>query len=611
MTPGKIYADFRTAYEKVCAAERFCIFLSVGVFVVLACWAIFFVPMNNDEANNYHILSCLTNSYAQVGAHFQECDQSFDLLTPFGFTLHRSNSYYGMTASVLYAPIFFLFHFQVAQYVFGLVCFALFCVMMARLTKKPFRSFPILLSFFPFVFNFIHDMGPVHNAMLMFPVGVWGLRRIATTQGASAYAYAGLLALLMTIGIEEKAFFIYLIPSLCFFMMAFIGADDQSFRILLFKSWRPLFFGAMLFLGLTAALFFSVKVAEPYDGLYFVNWLRIMGDNSSGALPHYDMVNVPSVEKWPRFLLFWPAYAGRFFVTDLTDAFGNRIIPLRDFFALCLLPASLFLTSIGSYAALGGKKMVGYPPYRPTFLLLSFLAFFATFTLLGSVWAGHHFVFLWIPLIILFCDYLACLKGREIVFVSVLFAAANLVPALWLSQTNLRYEVSRERDAIGAYFSEERSGHAVIDYEAWGYQFIQRDYGHDNQMVFLNALASYKNAQKLSAILGDTGRNLYVVCRLHDPSNSYESQAADSCAVPYIEGAVRCRLNKQATAVNVLPDLKIWHVFKITFGDNIGSNADDYVSNEFKSRRCISGVALGFKIQNLKPVSKPPYSFSH
>ena len=523
-----------TPYAKTDTAERVHLFVSLAVFVILAIWAVGFVPMNNDEAHTYHVLSCLA-PHAQTAADLQECDGASDLKTPFGFTLPRTNPYTGVTAAALYAPVFFLFRLPEAQYAFGLICFAVFAWLMAQLTAKPLRSFPVFLSFFPFVFNFVHDMGPVHNTLLLFPVSVWLARKILA-RGPAAYGYAALLSVLAVLAVEEKIFFVYLLPAFAFFILAFLGKNLRDEIKTLLRAWRPLLLCKLLFLALFTALMLSTKTNAPHAGMTYFAWLRLM--TSGNTAPLYDIASLSMFEKWFRFLLFWPHYAGRFFVTNLADMQGNPVLSFTAFMTLITLPALLFAGGIGGTVAVRWKPFDVMPRHRLIFLLLCFAACAATFTFFGGVWAGHHFVFIWLPLLAIACDLIACLDGPLLIAASLLLAAANLAPALWLTQADLHYEVSRERAAVDAYFTPARTAHAVIAYESWGYHFIQRDYGAPERMIFITPFRSPASAQRLDEILAATGRDFYMVCRAPDPDNTLERLIGDSCNPKMIEGEI-------------------------------------------------------------------------
>jgi hypothetical protein len=288
------------------------------------------------------------------------------------------------------------------------------------------------------------------------------------------------------------------------------------------------------------------------------------------------MATLPNVEKWFLFLFFWPHYAGRFFVTDLILSNGAVVVSYWELFTLTIFPALLFTLALAIYLFLRFRKTNISLPYRPLLLILSFLGFVLSFLYLGKAWAGHHFVFIWVPLIVLFCDLLSHLSAGYLIVASLLLASANVIPMAWLSQKDLRYEVSRERAAISAYFTPEKSNNAIINYTSWGYHHIHRAYGPENQMILLANYLSPQTPNKVDALLRRTKRDFYFVCRIPDPNNTAELFAGNLCTGELIEGQMMCALGKHAIVTDVLPGLRVWHIYKIEFDNKTRVNVSEF-----------------------------------
>jgi len=545
--------------------ERLLVWLALAAFFILGAWTMICVPMNNDEVMQYHLLNCDYYPFGRLAEKPQDCSPEIDLETPFGLHLIRSNIYTGLTTSLLYAPVYYLFHAQYAQYAFNLGFFFLFAFLLARLTRNPLLSFSLILSFFPFCFNFIHNMGPVCLAFLTFPAGALLLQRILRTPAPRSYIYGGLLAFMVFLAVEEKGFYFYLLPGYVFFLLAFSGETFSALGSGVRKAWRPLFFSALLFSFLLGELLLSTKIDKPFRGMYFINWLRQMMETPWAFLPHNDMIHATTESKWFFFLFFWPQYAARFFIVDVIDNSGHTLISLSKFLSLCLMPALLFVVSFGATMALYLKKQFKRLSPRVVFLFLAFVANIVAFSWLGDAWAGHHFVFLWVPLIVLFCDLLTFLNSKELALFCVLYLAASLVPMLWLSQAKMLYEVLPERSAIGAYFDAERSSEAIVDYESWGYDYIRANYGPTNQVIMRNALTKGSLGRALAGALKATGRDLYVVCHPPELDNSFQQLHGDVCTLEHLTKKVECSQRRSASLSEVLLGLKVWHVFKVTF----------------------------------------------
>jgi len=288
--------------------ERLIFCIGIGLFVVFIVWAFFFVPMNNDEVNHFHTLACIYNPFSHIDAsQMRGCDHRYDLTTPLGFVIERPLPYIGIFASLLYAPFYFIFHSAFVQYIFGLAFFGAFSVMISRLTAKPQLTFPLLLSFLPLAFNFIHDMGPVKYAMVTFPLSVWFFHKIVRSSVPNNYIYAILLALLLFMGVEEKPFYLYLLPGLGFFILAMAGDNWVEVWGRLCKSRYALLLGGAFFIVCLIILLFSMLPNQRY---YITELILMM--RGVEEMPMLDP-GFSWGERWMRFVFFWPNYMARIY----------------------------------------------------------------------------------------------------------------------------------------------------------------------------------------------------------------------------------------------------------------------------------------------------------
>ena len=520
------------------------------LFALTALWAIFFVPMNMDEALPYHILACFDHPFAHLHTLTEGCDGRYDLTVFSGFRIAGGYHYVGALSSILYAPFYFLFHAPQAQYWFGLLFLIAFALLLSRLTPKPRLSLPVILAFFPLIFQFIHDTGPVKFSLLAFPLGALLFRRIASTRPPLQTAYAIVLAALVLLAAEDKIFFIYLLPSFALFGLAFLDAPDWPS---LFAQLKPA--RGSLALAATIILFglFALLLARMGDYSY-IGHLAIV----RGQLEKQE--GLATILITYLLLIFtWPAYAHRVF-----DMEKIRAWPV----VLSILLAAGF---IAACTALAWKRRI-FRPLRPRAELLILSIFAALLIFLGpsKVWAGHHFIFLWVPALVLLGDILPALEPKDLLTVTLSFFAINIFSIFTLAQTPVALNVATEQNAIFDYFADEaRASQTLLNYSSWGGYFIEALYGPQNLLVTYKDPLDDASAQKLLAISRSTGRRIYNVCIDPLQDTVFEGleltlagkSYAKICSKQFLEDRFGGKLTFEEIP---MPGLSIWHVFAAT-----------------------------------------------
>lgn len=490
---------------------------------ILLAVAVFYVPMNMDEAGIFHVLACHDYPFAKLNVFREACTAQNDLILPFGGVLPRPQFYTGLFHTLLYAPFYVLFHAAWAQYLFGFVFLLFFAFSMARLVGAA-RLTPLFLAFFPFVVQTIHDTGPVKTSLLAFPLTVFLTCRILAPAGIARFLWAAALALAFLCLTEEKPFFLYLLPMLFFFSLAYLPEKIASF-------WRargPLALFAGLFLLGHGLLFF----AHRQDGPAFIDWLIHLAAQK------------PPFEEWlgeaTQFLFFWPSYAH--FTFEIDGASGAGI-----FFALGVIALT------GAFLGMAGRKEENR--WRSGLLLASFLAGLLTFALLRNTWAGHHFVFLWVPLLALFAEGLRGLATGRRAGILLAFLLLNLLCVGILFQTPVVLRAGRDKEAVFAYLNDPARSRALVAFASWGGYYIHSLYGPQEQAVTYVEPYEKETARdlplypvwagRLEEIAAQTNRDLYIVC------------TQPLCNA----GALSASFGYRQTFVEALAGQKDWHLF--------------------------------------------------
>ncbi len=509
--------------------DYFIIGCCLFAFAVSVVWSVFFVPMNMDEAGIYHVLACMDHPFSSLHTFRAPCVRETAITLPiFGLHIIQPGWYTGILQPILYAPFYFLFHAEGAQYVFGL-CFLLgFAFLLSRETKKPWLSFALFLAFFPFVFQFVHDTGPVKFALLLFPLTAIILRKMLQPPTATSYGYAAVLALLFVAATEDKPFFIYLMPGLGFFALALLAGDGNLKSLVgrLKLSRKPLITAAILTTVLMLLFLFSTN----RDGKYYISWLMDMRVTEHKS-------DAPATELFTAFLFHWPVYTHYFY--NLTGNTLDTLLFKLVTAVLVLLCAALTITG----------KFLANCKTRTALLALSFLATTIIFAIAGNVWAGHHFIFLWAPLMLLLADLVAALTPGLALTVTAAFVALNLCSVIMLTQENPAPRNSAERDAITAYFADNnRAAQSLINFLSWGDYFIQALYGPKDQLVTYVEPLTPIDAEHLLTLAQKTNRTLYNVCY------------GFGCNETQLNGMFGNKIEFQ----DAMPGLSYWHIFVAT-----------------------------------------------
>ncbi len=469
------------------ATERLIALCGWLLFAAVCVWAIFFVPMNMDEASPYHLLACQSHPISALHVFREGCFPGhYSIVTPFGFYMARSYPYLGMLSSFLYAPFYYLAPTSPSSlYWFGLGCFVLFAVTMSRFTAKPRLSLPLFLAFFPFLFQFVHDEGVSKFSLLLFPLAALLFRRMTAAEKPRQYALAFLLALLLLAGIENKIFVLHLLPAIGFFCLALLGEANWQGLSSRLRRALPAFvlIGALLVLAVFVLLFSSLEHDDMRELYLF--WLRDFAKQRFG---------------------FWTLMQSYFFYTFFWAGYAHFIF-IFDMFSVSVILGSLLTLGFFVYAFLTAHKaglLKRLLKPRAALLLASFCSLAIVFLVSGNVWAGHHFVFFWVPLMMLVVDFMGALKPAKLLGAGFFFLFLNAFAALASTQQPIAVASAPERDAILQYLAEEvPPSRSLVNFSTWGGYYNYSLFAPRNQLVVFTEPLEPANAARLWLLRGD------------------------------------------------------------------------------------------------------------
>ena len=550
-----------------------------SLFVLFSLWMVYGVPMNMDEALPYHALSCSGHPNSFWHIFRESCDHHYDITTPFGLTYSRAYIYVGGLSSFLYAPFYHQFFSEKSQFVYGILYYMPFMFILSRLTSKPTQSFFLFLAFFPVLFQFVHDTGPIKFSAIVFVLTPLTYR-ILLNKSRSLQIIGGVaIGSLFGLATEEKVFFVYLLLPLALFMLAETHktADDKHPVVPLLgrirsAPWKQL---ALFILAET-----HKSAGQPHPIASFLGHIRSMpwkqnlkeslsGPNTGGAfiialsltsLIAISMIffsTVPSgqhylsyirqhglhlsfgrvMDDFKLYILMWPHFAHREY-KQASINYGW----LLQLGTLMLKPTSVVVYKRNA-------PLASCPPLRVRFLLASSFSLLLLSMITGTFWAGHHYVFAWIPIMVLFAEIIAGEKAHQRQRLMAFYFAINLLSVLSLIATKPIPSTLAERSRIYAYFNEpKRSADSIINYSSWGGYYIHALYSpRDALVTYIEPLKTDETAKLMDAAQR-TNRKIYNVC----------STEQEACSAEKIEQAFSSALRFKEVPLG----LKVWRVYE-------------------------------------------------
>jgi hypothetical protein len=486
--------------------------LATAALIVLG-WMLFCAPPNMDEFLPYHPIACTYYPAAHLQT-FRESCFAYRTETLWHTVYYRPYGYVGMLTAAIYYPLFRLWPQMASLYVLATFMSVAFYYGLTRLHHMSAGWVVVLLAFFPITYQMIHDTGPVRVPLLVFPLVALLARKMGTSHHLSRYLPAIGIALGMAMAVEDKPFFVLLLPGLFFYTLAFVeGRLVTFFR----NNIGPLLVMPSIFAGLLALILLQ-KVGDHGELYYFQTLSGIGGTHSL-----LDILNRLAV-----FIMGPISYAHRNF--DIDQTVLNWSIGSMLLFFVCPLIRRRHLCRTDAC------------------LVLSFLSMIAVFLMNRAVWAGHHFVFLWVPALSL---YLRGFNRHHGHLMMSCLVALGLSSVVILACANVNPDDSTKRSAVRTYLSrEDVASNNVINNSSWGEYYIQSLYGAHSQWVTYIDPYDANAIQKLKTIARSQGRRILNVC--------------DDCD----RHTLAIMFGAQARIQEVPLDARPWRVFRIDFNQD-------------------------------------------
>ncbi|MEC5385807.1 hypothetical protein VVD49_08730 [Uliginosibacterium sp. H3] len=458
----------------------------LGALVVLCAigliaWSMLIVPPNMDEFIPYMPIACGVHENAPRELVEWRCGQ-FPAQTVWHYLYARPYQYVGMLSSAIYYPVFRAWPSIYSNYLLGLVFALAFYACLIKLHRLNTSWICALLCFFPITFQMIHDTGPVRFSLLAFGCVALLTRRMESAGTATKFACGALVSLFIALAIEDKPFFALLLPGLACYALAFCESSPRTFVA---RNWPALATSAIL-LTLWVSLIVFQRSGDNLDRFYYQELLV------SGRL--YDIPHL--IGRTGAYLLSPVAYTHRIYLPG-SIALASSAALFVVFFWLPIFARGLPIRDRRSFM-----------------LLLSALLLFLAFLHNKAVWAGHHFIFMMVPLLSLYLGKLGALRA---ITLKAGLAAGALSAVTIVSFSGFQPGNSGNRDEVFDYLSSEAAAtESVFNFSEWGMYYQQALYGPSAQVVTMQSIRDRAAATPLIRLATKQGREILNICAACD-----------------------------------------------------------------------------------------------
>ena len=329
----------------------------------------------------------------------------------------------------------------------------------------------------------IHDHGPANLSLISYPVFFLLVQKLfARDLRFKSFLFLALgIAITTLVGLDEKVFYLYLIPQILILSFAIaLFQDGGLFKRSDISQALPLIARRVFFLGLVillvcAGFLFFIKTEGVNYFRYLVELKKIQGREAPigfGDICSF-MIQFGSTPY---------AYPHRIFHLNEGYLRISQIV-----FAPLLAIAAFTVWHYRNRAAVW-------------VLLLSEVILILTFFVTKNVWASHHFIFLQIPVIILLILF-ANASEKKLLLVSGLLLI-NLVTNMYLLKNSAVQGHARlSQNGIFEFLSQnEIAKNSLINFSSFGGYFILSLYGNKDQVVTWKDIKNTTSGDELIAV---------------------------------------------------------------------------------------------------------------
>jgi hypothetical protein len=447
-----------------------------------------FLPSNMDEFLPYHVISCDYYPNAELHTLREPCNSFYDI-NLWGLTLKRAYHYVGSWSSWLYYPFFLLIPHPISHKLLGAIFFVVILWLSTHLeqdhTNQSWWLLKLSMSF-PIFYQLVFDTGPVRWGLLVLFSSPLLIKYIQQQRhiifNLALQIFLGIITFL---AVEDKPFFLYLLPSLICVCLAYNWTSLRDAVKLLGNT----MLAVVVFVTLTGIYLFASKVGEVS---YFEHLSGFIGDRSWQRAWEVLQLNLSYLTNW--YLYAHRNWSAVGFVHDVNAHLGITLLELN---LLVVWKVRHYLNSS-----------------RVIWLSLGLLSNVVIFLYTQNVWTGHHFIFSYAISFLLFnhCLNYASLNIKQVLLLLTSVYATFIGLQFLFTQPHV--EASRERDYIFAYIAQPEIGqNYVIVHTNWGTYYQSALYGDRQQVVIYAEPMGEPEANRVVEVSRELHRGILIVCR--------------------------------------------------------------------------------------------------
>ena len=402
----------------------FLAFLSI-TFLVLR------IPTNMDEFLAFHAYSCSNEAQSINFGNFS-CP---GIETNLGFMkYYRSYDYIGISSSIAIGIFNLFFPAQLSYYIYGFLSLILFIKGIQKSFEIENRSLFLFLISPTLLYPIIHDTGPVRLSLIAFSWGPYLLKRVSeATDWLHTCIFSMLTVFLFLIAIEDKPFFLFLIPSI--YLLSGKGLSSL-------KSIKK------IIVVITTVLMSTLYLNFAKTGV--LSYLEILEKNHTTLGIRRGLIGGVLYAISP------PYQFNRIYENDwLIYKNFNDIRSDFLYFSLVLISSFLFLFILLTSRRMKASKEIFY-------LLSVYLIMIVSISASGG-WANHHFIYSNIVLFIIIAKYFS-IDAKLL----LKFTIFSIICMLSLSNLTTQSDVSREIDILTNRAIMNSNKGDVIAFLDWG-----------------------------------------------------------------------------------------------------------------------------------------------
>lgn len=399
----------------------------------------------------YHSLACFQEQQS-ISIYRDACGLYPVALGSLKYNL--SYIYTGISSSLFLFPFQSIFDSIWTQYFVGALSLLLISLGTSKSFHIKFKYLPLSLLFFPIVYSLLRDGGPIRISLLCISWSPYLFKKYLENNGIKKIIYFLLISLSWVISIEDKPFFIYLIPGTILLM---ISSLDKNKILEIIKRKKLEMFKIFSALTFICFLFLSLLTMEEFNKPYLI-WL--MG-HSRGRVISLSSIFDPFI-----YTFYWPQYFQRVVHLSASHALIFKNLPIIT------LAVSIVIISVKYYLVLWKflKKSKEIENLNLLFLLFSFLIFNICIILSGGV-LHHHYVFAQYPLLIFLLYFAQIKKEKAYYFSFKVFVCLTLLSYIVFTLSPPRLFANKEIPKIFNLAIENTDKKSIINCSSWGCYF--------------------------------------------------------------------------------------------------------------------------------------------